>query len=278
MEKNRPKKKAPPKISIVGGAGRMGIGIARILKEYGMRVTLCDKREDAVIEAAQKLNVSWEPTEKACNTSDIVIVSVTMKNMIETCQKIGKQMKEGSILIEISSVKSGITDILSQTLPEQIGYVSLHPLFGPDTPSFEGQNIIAIKTRSEEHTKRITGFLRKKGAEVTILSVKDHDYAMAVFQVVHHFSMLSLARSIDSLIPDKLLKKELITRSLKSTLGSELVILSNLSAVMEIQEVNPFAKEVRKSFFDEVRKMLEEDPEILYQHLRKTGTRISNLI
>jgi prephenate dehydrogenase len=278
MEKNRPKKKNPPKISIVGGAGRMGVGIARILKEYGMIVTLCDKREDAVMEAAQKLGVYWEPMDKACNASDIVVVCVTMKNMIETCQKIGTRMREGSILVEISSVKSGIADTLSQTLPEQIGYVSLHPLFGPDTPSFEGQNIIAIKTRSEEHTERIARFLRKKGAEVTILSVKDHDYAMAVFQVVHHFSMLSLARSIDALIPDKLMKRELITRSLKSTLGSELVILGNLPAVMEIQKVNPFAEEVRRSFVEEVGKMLEEDPDVLYQNLRKTGTRISTLI
>ncbi len=278
MEKNCPDRKDSPKISIVGGAGRMGLGIARILKGYGMRVTLCDKRENTVKEAAQKLGLSWKPIGKACNESDIVIVCVTMKNVIETCQQIGTWMREGSILVEISSVKSGIADILSQTLPEQIGYVSLHPLFGPDTPSFEGQNIIAIKTRSEKHTERIASFLRKKGAQVTILTVKDHDYAMAVFQVVHHFSMLSLARVIDALTPDKLMKRELITRSLRSTLESELVILGNLPVVMEIQEANPFAEKVRRSFVEEVEKMLEEDPEVLYPRLRKTRTRISTLI
>lgn len=278
MEKNCPDRKDSPKISIVGGAGRMGLGIARILKGYGMRVTLCDKRENAVKEAAQKLDVSWKPIGKACNQSDIVIVCVTMNNMIETCQQISAWMREGSILVEISSVKSGITDILSQTLPEQIGYVSLHPLFGPDTPSLEGQNIVAVKTRSDKHTERIASFLRKKGAQVTILTVKDHDYAMAVFQVTHHFSMLSLARAIDTLTPDKLMKSELITRSFKSTLGSELVILGNLPVVMEIQEANPFAEKVRRSFAEEVGKMLKEDPEVLYQQLRKTRKRISTLI
>jgi hypothetical protein len=101
---------------------------------------------------------------------------------------------------------------------------------------------------------------------------------MAVFQVIHHFSMLALARTIDTLMPDKLMKRELTTRSMRSTLRSESSILDNLPVVMEIQDVNPFAEEVRKRFAEEVGKMMQEDPEVLCRQLRNTKRRISTLI
>jgi len=278
LENDRSVRDKPSKISIVGGAGRMGSWVARFLKDHGMTVIVCDKREKAAKETAQKLGVIWKPMNIACASSDVVVVCVPMSDVVQVCQEVSGQMKEGSLLIEISSVKSGISDVLSQILPEHIGYVSLHPLFGPEITTLKGQNIVAVKTRNDEHTRRVTAFLQSNGAEVTILDVKDHDYAMAVFQVLHHFLLLSLARAIDLFIPENLMKRKLVTNSLRSTLESEMVLSKNMSIVMEIQKINPFSEEIRGRFVRELQKMLEEDPEVLCREFEEAVKRLSILI
>jgi len=256
----------------------MGAWVARQLKDYGASITICDRREEAARETAQRLGVMWMPMDTGYIDSDVVIVCVPMDNLIQTCQEIGIMMKKGSMMIEISSVKSGISDVLSETLPEHINYVSLHPLFGPETTSLKGQNIVAVKTRSQECTDVVASFLRSKGAEVTFLNAEDHDYAMAVLQVLHHFLMLSLIRAIGTLLPEHLMKRELVTNSLRSTLELDASILRNLPTIMEIQRANPFSEEVRRRLINEVQNMLEEDPDVLKQKLAEAAKKISTLL
>lgn len=245
----------------------MGAWVARQLKEYGASTTIRDRREEAARKTAQRLGVAWMPMDAGYIGSDIVIVCVPMNSLVQICQEIGGKMKEGSMMIEISSVKSGISDVLSETLPERISYVSLHPLFGPEITSLKGQNIVAVTTRSQECTDTVASFLRSKGAEVTFLNVEDHDYAMAVFQVLHHYLMLSLTRAIGTLLPEHLMKRELVTNSLRSTLDLDASILRNLPTVIEIQRTNPFSDEVRRRLISEAQTMLQEDPAVLKQKL-----------
>ncbi len=256
----------------------MGCWVARLLKDCGMAITICDKREEAAIETAQELGVTSKPIDRACIDSDVVVVCVPMDTLVQVCQEVGAHMRQGSLLVEISSVKTGVSDVLSGILPDHIGYVSLHPLFGPETTTLEGQNVVAVKTRDDEWTRRVVDFLERNGAVVTTLDIKDHDYIMSVFQVLHHFSMLSFARAIDTFTPNHLMKKELVTQSLRSTLGSEATILRNLPTVIEIQKVNPFSEEIRARFLSEVQKMLEEDPDLLRGQLEETAKRISTLV
>ncbi len=277
-EETCPAGENPPRITIVGGAGRMGSWIARFLKENGMTVVLCDKREKAARETAEELGVTWKPIDAACENSDVVVVSVPMSSVIQVCREVGKRMKSGSMLVEISSVKSGISDVLSKTLPEHIGYVSLHPLFGPNAPTLKGRNVVAVKTRDDEHTRRVVAFLRDNGAEVVVINVKEHDHAMAFFQVLHHFLMLSFARTIDAFMPDHLVKRELVTQSLETTIKSGAAMFRNLPTIIEIQETNPFSVEIRRRFAIEVQRMMEEDPEILDQQLKKAAEKISTLL
>jgi len=278
LEETSPLEKSSPRITVVGGAGRMGSWITRFLKGKGMEVILCDKREKAARETAQELEATWKPMDTACEDSDVVVVCVPMRNVVQVCCEVGRQMKKGSILIEISSVKSGVSDILSKTLPEHFGYVSLHPLFGPEVQSLEGQNVVAVKTRNDGYAQKIVDFLRNNGAGVAVIGAEEHDHAMAFFQVLHHFLMLSFVRTIDAFMPSHLVKKELVTRSLGTTLRSEATIFRNLPTIIEIQETNPFSEETRSKFASEVQKMIEEDPEVLDQHLRKAAKKISTLI
>lgn len=273
-----PLRKNSSRITIVGGAGRMGAWIARFLKEKGMGVILCDKREKAVRETAQELGVTWKPMDTACEDSEVVVVSVPMRNVVQVCREVSRQMKKDSMLVEISSVKSGVSDALSKTLPKHIGYVSLHPLFGPDVQSLKGRNVVAIETGNDKYTQKVVGFLRNNGADVAVISVEEHDHAMAFFQVLHHFLMLSFARTIDAFMPNHLVKKELVTHLLGTTLGSEAAIFRNLPTIIEIQETNPFSEETRRRFASEVQRMIDEDPKVLDQQLKKAARKISTLV
>ena len=256
----------------------MGSCVAQQMKDYGASVSICDRREEAAKETAQRLGATWMPMSTGCADSDVVVVCVPMNSLVQTCLEVSGKMKKDSMLIEISSVKSHISDVLSKALPEHISYVSLHPLFGPEITSLKGQNIVAVRTRSRECTGAVASFLRSKGAEVTILDAKDHDYAMAVFQALHHFLLLSLARAIGTLLPERLMKRELVTNSLRSTLELEVSMLRNLPTIIEVQRTNPFSEEVRRRLINEAQTMLEEDPDVLNQKLVEAAEKISTLL
>jgi prephenate dehydrogenase len=233
------------KIGIVGGTGGMGRLLAKSLK--GEIYIFSRDREKAKNVA---LELSVKPGTKYSDM-DIVIVSVPMNKTAETCSRVASEMKDGSLLIDVSSVKKGIADKVK--VPPGVAYISVHPLFGPDV-GFENENIIIIPVKENGWLKKLETLLAETGAKTRIGTIEEHDDMMGAVQALHHFSYLCLEEALKK----ESIPEEFYTHSFKRTLEFLKIFDRNREVVIEIQKMNPNAKKRRKDFAKVVKKMVDE--------------------
>lgn len=248
------------KIAVVGGTGKMGRLISRLLKKDGFKVTVCSRRLEAAKKVAKKLGVSYNTIRDGVREAEVVVVSVPLENTYQVCKDVAQQMRKGALLVEISSVKTGITDKLTKELPKQIKYLSIHPLFGPQAKSLNQKNVAIIKTKMTPCSRQVIVYLKGKGAQITFLSVDEHDKAMAVAQVMHHFAMLAFIYSLTNQLRKFKEPHKLLTRSLNLTLKSVNNLLKNMEAMTSIQQFNPYAKEMRATYLKLISTLNKKDP------------------
>lgn len=233
------------KIGIVGGTGGMGQLFAKSLKG---EIYIFSRDPEKAKRVASQLGM--KPGTGYANM-DIVIVSVPIDKTAEMCNEVASGMRDGSLLVDISSVKKGIVDNVK--VPSGIAYISIHPLFGPDA-GFENENIILIPLKKNGWLPKLEALLEETGAKTRISTIEEHDEIMGIVQALHHFSYLCLERA---------LKKENIpeyfyTHSFKKTLEFLKRLDGNREVVLDIQKTNPNVKKVRKDFAKLVKSMVDE--------------------
>ncbi len=225
----------------------MGRLFARLFKKNGHEVIICGRERRKAQQAARNLQV------KAGNMADlaaanIVMVCVPIENTVKTCTDALRYMGDNTLLIEISSVKSGIVDRISDVVPPTIQYLSIHPLFGPSVNRIEGQNIIALPVKSGSLSEGMTAFLSGIGFVIQTSSPEEHDKVMAALQVMHHYAYLVMAVQIEKMIRQKKSISRFLTASLSKTL-SQIVAFGNIEqTILSIQELNPYGLQSRKEF------------------------------
>ena len=133
----------------------------------------------------------------------------------------------------------------------------MHPLFGP-VERFEGENIVLVPVRSGVWLSPLSQILKKAGLNVTVATAEEHDKAMALVQVVHHFALLVLNEMFKH--PDKWTTRleAFTTKSLRKTLKNLRRIEELIDVVEMIQRLNPYAKEAREHFLKLAHKLHKE--------------------
>lgn len=238
------------KILIVGGTGGMGRLLARFLALQGATVKLAGRQIDKTRTVAKEIEVDAGTILDAAG-SDLVILSVPIQESVRVATETASLMTVGSLLLDLASVKTGISDKISEKIPEGIEYVSLHPLFGPSIDHLHDQAFIVVPYASGQKWAKLARVLQKGGAKLVTMSASQHDKAMAYAQGLHHFALISLGITLDGL------GGEPRPGSLADTERRIAALLNNWDTIVGIQELNPFVPEVRKKFLDTSTKLVE---------------------
>ena len=242
-------------ISIVGGTGRMGMLLANILKDKVETINIVSRDAGRAQETAKELNVSWLPLEKA-HQSNIVIVSVPIQETVKICKSIGQKMPEQSLLVELASLKTGITEIIKNSIPNSVEYLSLHPLFGPQVKDITGKRFVAVEPTSGTLTTEFLEMLQEGGALIKKATVEEHDLAMASIQVLHHFALITFSSALSRFTEANGLS-EYLTESLEKTLQNIQNIHENWETIYAIQSLNPNAQKVREILAEVTRQSID---------------------
>ncbi len=242
-------------ISIVGGTGRMGMLLANILKDKVETINIVSRDAGRAQEAAKELNVSWLPLEKA-HQSNIVIVSVPIQETVKICKSIGQKMHEQSLLVEFASLKTGITEIIKNSIPNSVEYLSLHPLFGPQVKDITGKRFVAVEPTSGTLTTEFLEMLQEGGALIKKATVEEHDLAMSSIQVLHHFALITFSSALSRFTEANGLS-EYLTESLEKTLQNIQNIHENWETIYAIQSLNPNAQKVREILAEVTRQSID---------------------
>jgi chorismate mutase/prephenate dehydrogenase len=237
------KKLDQTRILIVGGTGGMGRFFARFASLQGAKVKLAGREINKTKTAAKEIEV--EPgTILDAASSDIVILAVPMEETVRVATETASLMTNSSLLVDLSSVKTGISDGIAEKISTGLEYVSLHPLFGPNIDHLHDQTIIAVSYNAGQKWSKLARALQGGGAKVQPMSAAQHDRTMAYVQGLHHFALISLGLGLAGM------GGEPKTQSLRETEVKIANMLDNWDTIVGIQQLNPFLPAIRQKFLE----------------------------
>ena len=188
-------------MTIIGGTRGLGKWLAEHLKDnFNIRITSRDESSGKL--AAEEIGVGYSNNNiEAIKDADIILFSVPIEHMVETIREVAPHAPEGSLLMDVASVKTEPSEALEKYAPENAEILPCHPMFGPRVPTLKRQIIILtpIENRAPKWLPRVKDFLEETECEVVITTPKEHDKYMSIVQGLTHFSYISLASTIRKL-------------------------------------------------------------------------------
>jgi prephenate dehydrogenase len=220
------------------GLGRFGQLAYQHLKPHGqLRAWTRDARKlDGIPEAT-----SFEDAARA----DIVVLTVAISAMEETCSRLAPHLRPGALVVDTCSVKVRPVEIMQRHVPEGVGILATHPLFGPDSgrDGIRGLKIVLCPVRVAPDVYRLVrGFLDSLGLVLIEATPEEHDRQAARTQAVFHLLAQTLGRlgwggeSMATPGP------EAFFRQISS------VQQDTTQLFRDMQRLNPFAAEYRRQF------------------------------
>ena len=188
-------------ITIIGGTRGLGRWMAEHLNDE-FSITITSRDEASGQKVADELNVNYNDDNiEAIQDADIVLFCVPIVHMAETIEQVAPHAKEGSLLMDVASIKTESSEALKKYAPENVDILPCHPMFGPRVPNLKRQIIVLtpVENRSDKWFDRVTAFLRKTECEVVVTTPEEHDKYMSIVQGLTHFAYISLASTIRKL-------------------------------------------------------------------------------
>ena len=189
-------------ITIIGGTRGLGKWITEQLKKEDLNITITSRNKSSGEKVANKLNVNYTDNNiESVKNADIIIFSVPIEHMVKTIKEVAPHAPEGSVLMDITSVKTEPSKALVEYAPKNVEVLPCHPMFGPRVPSLEGQVVILTPLENQSKTwfSIIENFLQENNVKIVITTPEEHDKTMSVVQGLTHFSYISIASTIRKL-------------------------------------------------------------------------------
>jgi len=256
------------------GTGGMARLFARILKGRFEEIAVISRDPEKARKLSRRLGLS-HATLSDVGSFDVLLFTTPSQHLPNMVKAVSRDLRSGALVMDISSVKSGIVEKVAEVLPGSIEYISLHPLFAPWTKEIQGQNLVMIPVRGSSFLSLMEKLFADVGLRVVVASPEEHDQVMALIQVAHHLSYLSLALTMRRLLePGEL--DLYATRSLRRTFSMFKSFSRNLKVIKEISSLNPYKSwalnELRNSM-----KELEEGSDEAWREVEEALKELSRL-
>ena len=162
-------------IVIIGGEGQLGAIFVDLFKRSNYCVHVIEKDD-------------WHLADKVFATAGLVIVAVPIRITARIIQKLNN-LPKSCILADVTSVKD---QPLYEMMKVHSGpVVGLHPMFGPDVSGLIKQTIITCEGRDAPAYQWLVEQFKVWGATIYPVAARGHDKAMAMVQVMRHFSTIA---------------------------------------------------------------------------------------
>lgn len=230
------------------GFGRFGKLITKYLSEDNK---VCVFSRSGKEEEIKKTNGIPASLQEVCK-KEVIIPCVPISQFGNTLKKIKNLLKDNSLVVDVCSVKEYPVELMKKILPEKIGILATHPMFGPDSAveTIKGRKIVLCKVRiPNEKYKKIKGCLEKKGLIVIESTPEKHDREIAKTLILTHFIGRSLidfgAKNLD-----------IDTEGYKRLMNILDMVKNDTEQLFEdMNRYNKYSKEIRKGFIKSLSKI-----------------------
>ncbi len=187
------------KVCVIG-CGLIGSSVARAIKKNNLSTKIVSSnRSDAVNKKVIELKIvddSSSDTKKMVNGSDLIVIATPLSSYENVILKIKNSLKNGTILTDVGSVKENVINLVEKAVPENVSWISSHPIAGTEESGpemgfselFENRWCILTpsKKAKEKDIKLLETFWKKIGSKVDVMEAKQHDYILSVTSHIPH--------------------------------------------------------------------------------------------
>ncbi|MEG0314174.1 MAG: prephenate dehydrogenase [Erysipelotrichaceae bacterium] len=196
---------------LIVGLGLIGGSYAIGLKKQGYLVQAIDNNEET-IKYALKHNIidhgSCE-SDAFIEESNIIISGLYPQALIDWATENSLKFKEGTIITDVSGVKSNVVDKIQAVIPCSVEFIGSHPMAGKETSGvmnadeniFKGANFIITPTKynTDEAIETLTRFAKIFGfGNISVLTPQQHDEMIGFVSQLTHVIAVSLMNTNDN--------------------------------------------------------------------------------
>lgn len=194
------------------GLGLMGASFAKRLSPQKDKTIYGIDQNEQTIQTALELNIIKEGSTnpgkliKKCNLIILALYPTMIKPWIVENQQ---YLESGTILMDISGVKTNIVEPVQAILREDLELISIHPMCGRESRGidfaqadiFDNANYIIVPTdkntpKAIKAAKQLGKDLRVKN--ISILSCEEHDRMIGFLSQLTHVIAVSLMNTHDN--------------------------------------------------------------------------------
>ncbi len=177
-----------PRITVIG-LGLIGSSIARAAHEKKLAASIAgyDSNEISTAFARKEkfIDTAAPDLKSAVENSDLVIIATPISTLPEIAQAIAPHLKNGTIVMDISSVKQAAMEAIAPHLPPHAIFIPAHPIAGGEkTGIHAGRSDLFTRKRiiitpneppPDEIAKKLSLFWEGMGAKLEGMPAATHD-------------------------------------------------------------------------------------------------------
>ena len=213
----------------------MGHWMARFLDAQGYRVQIADPAAASHAE----LFPAIEEYRSSALDQDLIVIAAPLRNSADILADLAVR-KPAGLIFDVGSLKQPLAAGHTALRNAGCRVTSVHPMFGPDTVMLSGQHVLLVDVGDAQATDAAGRLFAPTMAEVTRLSLEQHDRVMAWVLGLSHLVNIAFARTLQQAGADQSLLQQVSS----TTFGKQLdlartVVAENPALYYEIQHLNP---------------------------------------
>lgn len=226
------------KLGVIG-YGRFGQFMAEKFSRF-LTVQVYDPNQDVPADVTASL-------DEVCK-ANYLMLAIPLKAYESVLKTVKSKIGSQTIVLDVASVKLEPIRLIKRYLPRQ-PFIATHPLFGPESAavSLRGHTIIFCESNvPDSELENLERLCIAMGLHIEKMSADEHDRQMATVQSLTFFIAQGLSRyGLD--------RMKLSTPSFERLLQLADLDKSHSEDLLDtIFRGNPYAREVRRKFIDEM--------------------------
>ena len=174
----------------------MGTWFASYFAQHGLNVSAYDINQKKILKTSSKVKVQ-ESLFECVHNADLVLVSVPVQKTPQVVKECTKNMKDGAIIAEISSVKNKTFKALKK-IPNNLRPLCIHPMFGPGASKKVETRMLLVPVRNKKIEVTIVKEIFENANVIVLPNAKQHDKSIAIVLGLTYFANIVFAKVMSS--------------------------------------------------------------------------------
>lgn len=249
----------------------MGTWFASYFAQHGLNVSAYDINQKKILKTSSKVKVQ-ESLFECVHNADLVLVCVPVQKTPQVVKECTKNMKDGAIIAEISSVKNKTFKALKK-IPNNLRPLCIHPMFGPGASKKVETRMLLVPVRNKKIEVTIVKEIFENANVIVLPNAKQHDKSIAIVLGLTYFANIVFAKVMSSGNNISKLKQVSGTTFSLQSLIAESVLTEEPDLVVALISENAYAKIYINQFLKEAAALakltIEKDNKDLKDELEK---------